>query len=150
MDSHNKDHVLASLVEIVNVGAMSFSVTLTASGLTVSGNLISQSKWFDRQAEKIKAAPNAEATQMHTFFESERDALDKHRTEHTAMRDAILDAGLAHRYYRAMGDADPVNFIHLDEANIVYPEGDVPVGLWRGRIGQITGWAVGRAVRAGG
>lgn len=147
MDPHGKDQFLAKLVEVANRMGMSFGITLTAGGLTISGRLISAKDWFDEQASKIKAATGAEDIHLHSVFEMERDLIAKHEGEMTALQDAIGEAELATRYYQAVGEVDPISYIHLAEASVHYPSDSFPAGnsgLWRGRLEEVTGWGMGQ------
>ncbi|MCQ1576678.1 hypothetical protein [Streptomyces parvus] len=150
----NTDHVLTSLVNIINASQGEEDgpgLVLTVGGLTVSGNLIPNWLWFMGMRQQIAGSSGddstepAEASGMELFFKSWEDVATSGRAEEEAALAAAEN--LAPRYQQAIQDKDSTVFIHLRDARIYQPG---QVGLpgngmyWRGRLNEVTGWSFGK------
>ncbi|MFF1500710.1 hypothetical protein ACFVZR_12670 [Streptomyces sp. NPDC058316] len=148
MAHETTDHVLAQLVRLVNGGSYEFSITLTVTGQTVTGKLISSKKWFELLAGTCKASTQAEEGQvgLHSIFEGWADLTVEYNNELKRAQEALEGVELPDRYMKAVDEAEvPVGFIHLEEARIDGSGGYQPVeGMpWRGRLEHVSGWSLG-------
>ncbi|MEU9978521.1 hypothetical protein [Streptomyces sp. NPDC051014] len=153
MAQEETDYVLAQLVELVNRSDMEFSVTVASNGLMITGTLVSNQTWFDRQADLIRAGSGMQDDEvgLHTIFEGWRDRNREATAEDKQVEDALKDIELPHRFQQAIDEtAQQAGYIHLAKARYVVQQGFVPAEgmLWRGRLDAITGWSVGE-LRAG-
>ncbi|MNJ59473.1 hypothetical protein D3C77_551600 [compost metagenome] len=122
-----KDPFLLKLVNIVHSNEFTFDITLTTTGGTVTGTLISTKEYFDRFSQAFSNAlpggPN----------EAIRSSLSAWGERRGASLDAVED-----------GD-DP--FIHLKNARFIDGAGAVPAGnqgiMWRGKLADVVGFTLG-------
>ncbi|MEU6282093.1 hypothetical protein [Streptomyces sp. NPDC047028] len=153
-DSETQDHVLTSLVNIIN-GSQGEedgpALVLTVGGLTVSGNLVPNWLWFAGMRRQIAEATGNktldldEASGMELFFKSWEDLIVDARAEEEAALAA--SENLAARYQDAIQTKGATVFIHLRDARIFQPgQTGLPGNgmYWRGRLSEITGWSFGK------
>ena len=127
--SAEHDWFIQSLVNVSNISALGFGVTLQVSGLLVSGYLVSGKTYFEAVGEQVISgiAENAAlADQLRKLFATFESAYPN-------------DPGQPER---------PVpQFIHLKNARFYSTDGSpVPTNegvWWRGRISQISGIVIG-------
>ncbi len=132
-DIPQQDPALEVLVEVINaLRETEIGITLHASGLIVSGMLISGRRYFELLIESLESSSSegvATFGQLFTPFRDRyiEDALAGESTEeeaHTTLR--------------------PVGFIHMRDAQTFSPTGHaLPGTLWRARLTEITGWSIG-------
>ena len=114
-------------------------VTVCSGGVVVSGRLVSTKSYARALADHFASATGATAMDpvfAEAFGELVDDATDVAQGDRRATPDAAA-------YELAVG------FIHLMEARIVSGAGVLPHGrhgvLWRCRVEDVDGWAVGEA-----
>ena len=122
-----KDPFLASLVDTVHNHSLTFPVTLTTPGGTITGTLISTSEFFTSFAASFSGAwPHGPNEELRKGFA----AWGEHRGD---------------RFKSSEDGIDP--FIHLKNARHLDGSGSVPTSgegfLWRGKIEDVTGFALG-------
>ncbi|EKO3995412.1 hypothetical protein DX883_06490 [Vibrio fluvialis] len=113
----NIDWFLESLVSRTNNNRGCLGITLHCSGLIVTGYLISGSEFFELLAESC----SSEEHPAESIFEQEKEIY------------ANLDDRRA-------------NFIHLKQAQLMYPNGNpIPKNgcLWRGQLDHVSGFHLG-------
>ncbi|WP_405583930.1 hypothetical protein [Streptomyces sp. NBC_01092] len=148
MSESAPDYALARLIDVVNGSSLELGITVTVSGSTITGTLISNTKWFDLQAESFKTAMKVEGDEigLHSLFENWSRLTREAQEEEAKVREAIEGVELPDRYLRAIDEEDSsVAFIHLADARIVHPQGFVPAegAAWRGRLDEVSGWFLG-------
>jgi hypothetical protein len=123
------DWFIQSLVNIANVSALSFGVTLQVSGLLVSGTLVSGKAYFAAIGQQVVqgCSQNAEvAEQMRKMFATFESAYPN-------------DAG--------QGERPLPQFVHLQNARFYSTDGAPVPGnegvWWRGRISEVSGIVIG-------
>lgn len=147
------DGLLASLVGVANGTTepmtTGINVILTLAGQTVSGFIIPNWQWhqeveaIDRQTAQ-EAGVEAETPILADLFKSAKEGALQQRDEERAVMEASEQ--WAHRYQKALCEADPVAFIHLRDARVFVPgQHAIPTSgmFWRGRLGLIVGWSYG-------
>ncbi|MFH9615309.1 hypothetical protein ACH4MM_16570 [Streptomyces pratensis] len=154
MAHETTDHVLTQLVRLVNGSSYEFSITLMVNGQTVTGKLISSKKWFELQAETLKASTQAEEGEpgLHSIFEGWANSTGEYNDELKQVQEALDDVELPDRYMKAVVEAEvPIGFIHLEDARVVDPNGFLPAeGVsWRGRMEHVSGWNLGELRTSG-
>jgi hypothetical protein len=151
------DRTLANLVAVIDSLPSRQSdgpgVTLTLSGLIVSGRVIPQWQWFDEVEHASRAAftvhPGGSIDDEHggwaSLFKADHESAIADRDEYLATRTAIRN--LPERYRRRVEQDGRPHFIHLSETRIITAAGAHPLpatGMhWRGRLSQISGWSFG-------
>ncbi|MFE3430004.1 hypothetical protein [Streptomyces sp. NPDC059171] len=148
MADDEADYVLTQLVELVNRSDAEFGMTVASNGLTVTGTLVSNRKWFDLQAQFLKAATSSADGEvgLHTIFEGWRDANREITEEEKRIEETIEGLDLPERIQKAIAEVTQrTGYIHLAKARYVSTQGFVPTEgvLWRGRLDAVTGWSVG-------
>ncbi|MEU0142958.1 hypothetical protein ABZ203_24470 [Streptomyces albidoflavus] len=118
------------------------------NGQTVTGRLISSKEWFDLQAETLKASVQTDEAEprLHTLFEGWAETTREYNEELEQVQEALDGVELPNQYMKAVVEAEnPVGFIHLQGARVVYSNGFVPTeGVpWRGRMEHVSGWNLG-------
>jgi len=120
------DEHLVVLVNMVNqIGGSELNIRLTVFGLVLSGKLIGGADYFDSVATIFDQAS----------ADSSESLGDVYRRTATFYRNDV----------RAQpGESRVTTFIHLKDA-YAYAPGAKPllIGLWRGRLGHVSGWSVG-------
>jgi hypothetical protein len=150
------DETLATLVEAIDQMSPPKSegpgVTLTLSGMVVSGRVIPHWQWFDDIEHASRAAftvhTGGSIDDEHggwaTLFKGVSQSLRQDRDEYAAAKDAVQS--LPQRYQPRLAEISPTRFIHLREARVFSPQG---AGLpnngmhWRGRLSEVSGWSFG-------
>ncbi|MFD9767086.1 hypothetical protein ACFWXI_26655 [[Kitasatospora] papulosa] len=148
MAHETTDQVLTQLVRLVNGSDYEFSITLMVNGQTVTGRLISNKKWFELQAETLKASTQTEEGKLglHSIFEGWAGSAGEYNDELEQVQEALDGVDLPKHYMKAVIEAEaPIGFIHLQGARVVYSNGFVPTeGVpWRGRMEHVSGWNLG-------
>jgi hypothetical protein len=153
------DLTLANLVAVIDTlparQGDGPGVTLTLSGLVVTGRVIPRWQWFDEVEHASRAAftvhTGGSIDDEHggwaSLFKADHDSAVRERDEHLAARSAIRD--LPERYQRRIEQAEAPHFIHLSEARVFAAAGARPLhpsGMhWRGRLCEVSGWSFGLA-----
>ncbi len=136
----NQDWLLEDLVNQANGAAVGFPVTLTIGALCLTGVLIGVEQYFLDYAglhEQLFADIDAEAgaAARERYLEACRSVLAEMKAEKQER-----EQGRAPRRPR---------YVHLREAQIVTPSGNIPREgglLWRGRISQVSGFTLGSLI----
>jgi hypothetical protein len=131
------DWWLAVLVRLANKGVLSFGITLSVSGVMVSGTLAGGKEYFDATAELMsRGAADDES----------RDSLRKS----FATPGEIYEKDIASEEETPEGDepTPPPTFVHLKDARFWSPGNSVPFtsqrGIWwRGRLAAVDGFFLG-------
>lgn len=121
------DPFLKALVDIVHTHGVSFGITLTTPGGTITGTLISTGEFFKSFADSFAGAwPHGPSDGLREGFA----AWGEHRGGEFKSSD---------------NGQDP--FIHLKNVKHLDGSGSVPSSgtgfLWRGKIEDVTGFALG-------
>ncbi|MDV8128973.1 hypothetical protein R4P71_30935 [Rhodococcus sp. IEGM 1304] len=130
-DVPHQDPALGVLVGVINALRDSeIGITLHASGLIVSGTLISGRRYFELLIENLEKSQGVGAFgQLFAPFRDlyGEDTLSGESTEEEK-ESALKSDG----------------FIHLRDAQTFSPTGHaLPGRLWRARLTEITGWSIG-------
>lgn len=117
------DWYLQSIVDLVNRTNIEIGISLTVSGCTVTGTLISGKEYFSRLGSMITHGWNGSQEnkeQMGKFFSAPSKIYDSEPQ-------------------RLPG------YIHLAGAKLVYASDFIPTDgmLWRGRLSEVSGFTVG-------
>jgi hypothetical protein len=127
--SAQHDWFIQSLVNITNVSALSFGVTLQVSGFLVSGNLVGGKAYFAAVGQQVVRgySQNAElAEQMRNIFATFESAYPNGQTQ---------------------GEPPLPQFVHLQNARIYSTDGTPVPGnegiWWRGRISEVSAIVIG-------
>lgn len=122
------DWFLQHLVSTVNKSRGIMGITLMCEGAIVTGNLIGGKKYFEIFASDFSSA--------------------SHPDDQEGIKMAFNN--LAEKLYPEVDenveDASPPQYIHLENARIVSPNGDIPSSkgtLWRGKISAVSGFILG-------
>lgn len=125
------DPELAWLVSLVDGDeTLAYAVTLTLSGQTVSGQLVSGARFFGGLADRYRDLPVDPAQP------------GDHEPVSTVIARSF-DESVGD--YRANSDDDEYvepAFIHLADATVRHGQSVLPLPLWRGRLTSIVGWAL--------
>ena len=158
-----KDYFLTMLLEIMTRAEFSFDLTLTLSGLLVSGTPVTSAMYYEQlgndlsEGWKNSRLPGGEPSDA---FVSVGDVWRELLTERgTAAREsekqlaerlaewekAHQDDTLLTREERSEYEQLTRLFIYLKNATI-FGAGPAPitVSLWRGRVSEVLGWSLGR------
>lgn len=123
------DWFLQNLVSTANTAGLEVGLTLTLSGLVVSGRMISGKKYFDLFADLMAKGWPGENPEVI------RDAYKKFGEHYTPPTDTDDEKWL------------PPQYVHLQDAFLFAPGGaQLPTGsgiLWRGKISAVAGFNVG-------
>lgn len=142
-----EDLLLAVLVQSFNSAAdpeASASITLTAGGLVVSGDLVPAWAWLrDLRGLLSSGSGSAAGGLADVFGMFADDALGD-----VLIKDATRDVQDPSDP-PANGAADPTTLpitIHLARAQVLgaHHHQELPGGLWRGRLSHVSGWTLGR------
>lgn len=126
---------LQVLVGLANKFEIEIPIRLFIPAGVMSGSLIGLPTYFTRVAAVLRAAGNAEDNDVTLAMARNYAELADERA--AEMREADLDSDVRH--------------VHLDQATLHGPGADaLPVGLWRGRLTSVSGWALGGYEPAGG
>jgi hypothetical protein len=124
------DWYLQKLVHLANVNGWEFGLTLVLGGSVVSGIVISGKKYFDTFADEISQAwPGDDKEELRSAFASHGEIYDLPEGE----------------------EPRPPQYIHLKDARISYPNGNIPSSgtvLWRGKINAVSGFNLGMLSRS--
>jgi hypothetical protein len=126
--AHQPDHLLADLVEAAEEKGQGGTVTLTVGGVLITGNMVSRRKWADAYERRWP-----ELAPLTARWRKSWDDYDESWSRY--------DDTPTPRY---------AEFIHLTDARIVNPSGELPAGetaeglLWRGRLTEVQGWGLGK------
>ncbi|HTF54454.1 MAG TPA: hypothetical protein VK735_44020 [Pseudonocardia sp.] len=156
------DRTLANLVSVIDALSSRQSdcpgVTLTLSGLIVSGRVIPRWQWFDEVEHASRAAftvhTGGSIDDEHggwaNLFRADHESAVRDRDEYLSARSTIQN--LPEHYQRRIGQELQPHFIHLSETRIfaAAQAGPLPVsGMhWRGRLSQVSGWSFGIHISA--
>jgi hypothetical protein len=151
------DRTLANLVAVIDSQRSRQSdgpgVTLTLSGLIVSGRVIPGWQWFDEVEHASRAAftvhTGGSIDDEHggwaSLFRADHESAVRDRDEYLDVRNAI--GNLPARFQRRFEQAERPHFIHLSETRVFAAVGANPLpasGMhWRGRLSQVSGWSFG-------
>jgi hypothetical protein len=156
LDTPEIDETLATLVETIDQMSPPKGegpgVTLTLSGLVVSGRVIPHWQWFDEIEHASRAAftvhTGGSIDDEHggwaTLFKGVSESLQQDRDEYAAANNAVQS--LPEQYQRHLAEINPTRFIHLRDARVFSPQGAGLPGTgmhWRGRLAEISGWSFG-------
>ena len=131
--STNRDWFLSELIRMANATQSEFGITLSVSGLIVSGNVISGVKYFESFAENFQVFAGDDEE-----FQSQ-------------LKEYILDMGSVYKTSadeeKEYGPETLPQFIHLSSAKF-YKNGVGPLPsngmLWRGNLDEVSGFTLGR------
>lgn len=118
------DWYLQSIVNLADYAGLEMDITLTVSGSEISGKLIGGKKYFTTFAEQMAAGWPEEGRQYI------RDAFGHH----------------AGNYETGDENSPPAQFIHLEGARFISPNGNIPSDkgmLWRGKLSAVSGFSLG-------
>lgn len=125
------DQTLAIIVDAVNkTENVAIPITLYASGLIISGMLISSGEFYDRLGQSFRDNDSAE------FAENFADFMARLVREQANQE---TEEGLPQQL------TNPI-CIHLREAQVFTSSAEMPFPgtLWRGRLSTISGWSFGQ------
>jgi hypothetical protein len=146
----NHDPFLAFIVRVHDTSEsrdpLGFGVTLTVSGILISGFIIPKWQWFEDVTNQMSNAARAEGADPGLswavlFARATSDATEQ-RDAHLVAMEQDSDAGES-------GLLPTVHCIHLQKARIFGASSEVPIlptsgGMyWRGRLSEVSGWAAG-------
>ena len=132
LDVPQQDPALEVLVGVINaLHGTEIGITLHASGLVVSGMLISGRRYFELLIESLENSPSEGGGTFGQLF--------------TPFRDRYTEDGLTNDSTEGEDTTlQPVGFIHMRDAQTFSPTGhSLPGTLWRARLTEITGWSIG-------
>lgn len=132
-DIPQQDPALEVLVGVINaLHETEIGITLHASGLIVSGMLISGRRYFELLIESLENSPSEGIGAFGQLFTPFRDRYRE---------DTLTDESTEQQEDTAL---KPVGFIHIRDAQTFSPTGHaLPGTLWRARLTEITGWSIG-------
>lgn len=134
LDEQPIDHFLDELFHIAfNIGeeGNSFGLTLTVSGLVVTGTAISLTSWQQLWAEQLSRVSPMVGEGMATVYAADAQS----RREWLAQ---LKEDGLP---------VPPFRFVQMKDVTIYGGAVVQHVPLWRGRLEQVDGWSAGRLGR---
>ena len=123
-------HLLLSVLDSDDSNSSEIGITLMVGGSVITGNLISHGRW-EAETRKILESAGPGASKLITLLDAIDEALP------TSEED----------------DSAPLQFVHLRDTHIVTNHlgsmnGITPMAikrdLWRGRLAEVQGWALGR------
>lgn len=131
-----RDWFLQSVISLANSGA-EIGITLTVGGAVISGMLIAGRTYFKELADMIRGVADEEE-EANPMLEAIAESWDKLSEIYDKPEGATAE-----------WDPGPFGYIHLRNARVYAPGGGVlpssPSGvLWRGRLTQISGFAIGQ------
>jgi hypothetical protein len=151
------DRTLANLVAVIDALPSARSdgpgVTLTLSGLVVSGRVIPQWQWFDEVEHASRAAftvhTGGSIDDEHggwaNLFKADHESAVTDRDEYLKVEATIRS--LPERYRRRIAQRERPHFIHLSGTRVFAADAAHPLpagGMhWRGRLSQVSGWSFG-------
>lgn len=131
------DEMLQRLVDSANSGDATMTVTLNVGGQTICGALCSGQDFFEDAARELRTAPVTDrdgnelsepTPRLRDAFESLAVEMDVRAAEYGSNDEEYLTAN-----------------IHLRDAEVWDASGrHLPLGYWRGRLVDVSGWALGR------
>ncbi|MDQ0585559.1 hypothetical protein [Streptomyces rishiriensis] len=101
-------------------------ICLTTPGGIVAGNLVGSRAWADRWEDVVSTATGAEDTADHMAHLA--------HTVRAAVKEAASEPGTGDGLHA---------FIHLVDVTFLSVPGTATAPLWRGRLGDVSGWALG-------
>ncbi|MCD2157900.1 hypothetical protein LQL77_29620 [Rhodococcus cerastii] len=133
LDVLRQDPALGVLVGVINtLHDAEIGITLHASGLIVSGRLISRRRYFELLIENLENSRSAGVGAFGQLFVPFRDLY----------AEDTLSGELTEEEKETALKSD--GFIHLRDAQTFSPTGHaLPGTLWRARLTEITGWSIG-------
>ena len=151
------DRTLANLVAVIDTLSSRQSdgpgVTLTLSGLVLSGRVITRWQWFDEVEHASRASFTVHAggsiDDEHggwaSLFRVDHESAVRDRDEYLSARNTIQN--LPERYQRRIEELQP-QFIHLSETRVFTSAHSSPLpasGMhWRGRLSEVWSSRTGR------
>lgn len=138
VDLLQPDSTLQGLTGMVNDTGIRIDVTLTVAGQTICGQLMPAHEFFMATAQLVDDASVIGP-----------DGLPIAHDDDNGMK-------ALSKYYRSVADevkapdqegdlVFPPRHIHVSDAQVVASGGRLlEIGLWRGRLTQVTGWTLGR------
>ncbi len=144
------DDLLAILVNVLNRfterpddrETEGIGITLTVGGAVITGQMISNTAWFDDMDQKIQDAGGGPWA---TVFSAKAEGLRAQLGEASAAEQAVED--LADRFAAAVYQVGQTGLIHLKNARVLTPGSGAGIpgnGMhWRGRLTEVSGWAFG-------
>ncbi|MDV6304857.1 hypothetical protein R3P93_20030 [Rhodococcus cerastii] len=125
----DRDQLLTRIVTLFNLNSEAeVGITLTVSGVVVSGTLVSGARYFDAANE--------------TWSKGDLAAIWSLEVEHyRQLADGTDRADLSTEIART-------GYIHLLDAVVHEGGRQLGVAAWRGRLTEVSGWSLG-ALRAG-
>jgi hypothetical protein len=128
-----KDFFLESLLLMCEHSGIGYPITLTVSGLVVSGNMVPTKVFFKKLSDKMKAEATYDVSNI-----AAKSAVEKLFEDFAD----IVEGGSTEKLQEAIDSGDYPEMIHLENTTIFSPSGKLAVGLWRGRVEHISGFSV--------
>ncbi|MET8168142.1 hypothetical protein ABZT34_28460 [Streptomyces sp. NPDC005329] len=122
IDAHLE--ILLRLVDAQPEAAL--KICLTTPGGFVAGNLVGSRTWADRWEQEVSAATGAEDAADHMAHLA--------HTVRSALKEAASEPGTGDGLH---------GFIHLVDVTFLSVPGTATAPLWRGRLDDVSGWALG-------
>jgi hypothetical protein len=124
-----QDNFLQTLVNLVNIGGVSFDITLVVGGFLISGVLITGDEYYETFGKDFGQAMthiNAEAAQnIREGFSSLGDRYKREREDKSS-------------------DSQSTYYIHLKNCKLGGVSSQSSFGgIWRGRISEVSGFFLG-------
>lgn len=129
-DAHERDWFLQQLVSLANAGT-GVSVTLIVGGSMVCGTLLSGKQYFE-EFGKLLASATVESAKFPSDLQKQIES---------------TYAGLGVNAYADERPSLSLAFIHLKAASIWHGEFHSPQSLWRVRLSEVGGFALGAMVK---
>lgn len=124
--THDSDQFLRTLVHLANSLNIEFAITLSVSGQTICGTIISGKRYFEEFAETFSKGWNGDSSEtVREGFIRNADIYDS-------------NSAAAKQYQES--------YIHLADARFYSSSGMVPSQggvLWRGKVSAVSGFNMG-------
>lgn len=137
-DRLGPDSVLGFLVHLANASGLEMGVILTLAGQAISGTIVSGERYFRELADALQGQAPSDLPDSTDSPDATRVAIARWlRNESEGYKEAYAadDDG---------GELPELTFVHLRDASLSIPGAPLQaVGLWRGRLDEVSGWTLG-------
>lgn len=147
----NCDGFLRHLVYLTNKFHLYFPITLSVSGVLISGDMIDGKSYFEEFGKMIRqgmAGFDVEFAQRmqeaFTDFGQRYDELQYKPSEEDENMTADEEEQLAKKVAE---EHEKTHYVHLKDARAYYPTGSIPTqtgSIWRVRLSEVDGFLFGR------